>query len=75
MNSVTLEGPIVLLPADEYQNLLLRLVKLEKTVSQLTQLVEDIDDVRVMREAEADYLAGDTVDFADLIAEVQVENN
>ncbi|MFQ5399720.1 MAG: hypothetical protein ACE5E7_08995 [Anaerolineae bacterium] len=73
METVTLKGPIVILPAGEYQTLLNRLTQLENTVNQLTQLIQDMEDVKVMREAEAEYRSGDAVNFADLLAEVQAE--
>jgi hypothetical protein len=75
MNSVTLEGPVVLLPADEYQNLLARLATLEKAVNRLAQQIENQEDLKIMYEAEAEYQAGDVADFADLVAEVQAEVN
>jgi PHD/YefM family antitoxin component YafN of YafNO toxin-antitoxin module len=75
METVTLHGPVVVLSAEEYQNLLNRLARLESIVNRLTQLMEDIEDIKVMREAEAEYLAGDVVDFADLLSEVQEERD
>ena len=75
METVTLHGPVVVLSAEEYQNLLNRLARLESIVNRLTQLMEDIEDIKVMREAEAEYLAGDAVDFADLLSEAQEEHD
>jgi len=75
METVTLHGPVVVLSAEEYQNLLNRLARLESIVNRLTQLMEDIEDIKVMREAEAEYLAGDVIDFADLLSEVQEEHD
>ena len=71
METVTLQGPVVILTAEEYQQLLDRLTRLENIVKQLTRLLEDLEDVKVMREAEAEYRAGDAIDFASLLAEVQ----
>lgn len=73
MESVTIQGPIVILPAEEYKDILNRLTQLENMVIQLTQLMEDLEDVKVMRETEAEYLAGDTASFAELLTEVQSE--
>lgn len=75
METVTLHGPVVVLSAEEYQNLLNRLAKLENTVKRLAQVMEDLEDIKAMREAEAEYLAGDVVDFADLLSEVQEERD
>lgn len=75
METVTLHGPVVVLSAEEYQNLLNRLARLESIVNRLTQLMEDVEDIKVMREAEAEYLAGDAVDFADLLSQVQEERD
>lgn len=75
METVTLHGPVVVLSAEEYQNLLNRLARLESIVNRLTQLMEDTEDIKVMREAEAEYLAGDVIDFADLLSEVQEEHD
>jgi hypothetical protein len=75
METVTLQGPIVILPAEEYQQLHDRLTHLETTVIRLTQRFEDLEDITLMREAEAEYFAGDTMDFASLLAEVQTETN
>ena len=75
METVTLHGPVVVLSAEEYQNLLNRLARLERIVNRLTQLMEDMEDIKVMREAEAEYLAGDVIDFADLLSEVQEERD
>ncbi len=69
METVTLQGPIVILPAEQYQVLLGRLTKLETMVIQLSQMMEALEDVKVMREAEAEYRAGDAMSFADLLAE------
>lgn len=73
METVTLQGPVVILPAEQYQVLLGRLTKLETMVIQLSQMMEDLEDVKVMREAEAEYRAGDTMSFADLLIEAQTE--
>lgn len=70
MTTVTLEGPIVVLPEEDYEQLLSRLTRLERLVA---QWVEDKEDIKVMREAEIDYRAGDTGSFADLLSEVQAE--
>lgn len=75
METVTLHGPVVVLSAEEYQNLLNRLARLESIVNRLTQLMEDVEDIKVMHEAEVEYLAGDAVDFADLLSEVQEEHD
>lgn len=75
METVTLHGRVVVLSAEEYQNLLNRLARLESIVNRLTQLMEDVEDIKVMREAEAEYLAGDAVDFADLLSQVQEERD
>ena len=75
METVTLQGSIVILPAEEYQQLLARLTHLENVVGRLIQLLEDAEDLKVMREAEAEYFAGDSVDFATLLAEVQADTN
>lgn len=73
MDAMTLEGPVVIIPQATYSQLVNRISQLESTVAQLTQFLERLDDVKVMREAEAEYWAGDRVDFADLLAEVQSE--
>ena len=61
----------VTLPADAYQELVERVDRLEQLLYQLIQLVEDKDDVRVMREAEVEYHLGDSAPFAELLAEIQ----
>ena len=48
----------VTLPADAYQELVERVDRLEQLLYQLIQIVEDKDDVRVMREAEVEYHLG-----------------
>jgi len=73
MDTVTLEGPVVILPADDYRNLLDRITRLEKVVSRLVRLLEDVDDVRAMREAEVEYQAGDRISFDELLAEIEAE--
>ncbi len=70
MTTVTLEGPVVVLPEEEYQHLLSRLDRLEGLVAQWG---EDREDLRVMREAEVEYRTGDAASFADLLVEVQAE--
>ncbi|MFQ5420978.1 MAG: hypothetical protein ACE5EY_11530 [Anaerolineae bacterium] len=71
MNTVTLQGPVVVLPAEEYQALLGRLTQLENMVNHLTQMMEDLEDVMVMREAETEYRSGDAAGFADSLVETQ----
>jgi len=73
MESVTLEGPVVILPAEDYRNLLDRITRLERVVSRLARLLEDVDDVQAMREAEAEYQAGDRASFDELLAEIEAE--
>jgi hypothetical protein len=52
METVTLQGPVVVLPEAEYRNLLNRVTRLEKVVARLAQLVDDFEDVQIMRESE-----------------------
>lgn len=73
MDTITLPGPIVILSADDYRNLLDRISQLENVVSQLARLVEDLEDVRAMRQVEAEYEAGDKVAFDELLSELEVE--
>jgi hypothetical protein len=69
MEQVTLQGPVVVLPEQDYRELLTRIVRLEKNVAGLSRLLEDRDDIRVMREAEVEYQAGDQIAFDDLLAD------
>ena len=73
METVTLQGPVIVLPADEYKAILNRLTQLEQRVNQLTQSVEDFDDIKAMHEAETEYRTGDAITFDDLLAEMQTE--
>ncbi len=73
METVTLQGPVVILPADDYRNLLDRISRLEKVVGQLVRLLEDADDIRAMREAEVEYQTGDRISFDELLAEIEAE--
>jgi hypothetical protein len=73
MDAVTLQGPVVVLPADDYAKLLDRITRLEKMVARLARLLEDADDIRTMREAEVEYRTGDAAAFDDLLAEVEAE--
>ncbi|HEY4723470.1 MAG TPA: hypothetical protein VII92_16565 [Anaerolineae bacterium] len=73
MEQVTIQGPVVILPEQDYRELLDRIVRLEKIVAGLSRLLEDRDDLRVMREAEVEYQAGDQIAFDDLMAEVVAE--
>lgn len=75
MGAVTLQGPVVVLPAAEYQKLLSRLTESENTVHRLVQFIEDLEDIHVMHEAEAEYNAGDTIPFSDLLSDVLAEND
>ena len=43
------------------------------TITQLFRLLEDHDDVRVMRIAEVEYQAGDGSTFDKVLAEVEAE--
>ncbi|MCP4168633.1 MAG: hypothetical protein GY759_22440 [Chloroflexi bacterium] len=74
MDTVTLQGPVVVLPAGEYQTLLDRLSNLEKLVDHLTTLMEDNQDLATMREVEVEYRTGGGVPFADLLAEVESDS-
>jgi len=73
METVTLQGPVVVLPSEVYQNLVSRIAQLESAVAQLARLLEDLSDIRAMREAEAEYQAGDGAGFEDLLAEIEVD--
>ncbi len=73
MQTVTLQGPVVVLPSADYQSLLERVARLENTVAWLNRLLEDLSDIRAMREAEAEYEAGDRTSFEDLLAELESE--
>jgi hypothetical protein len=73
MKTVTLQGPVVVIPEKDYQNFIDRLTRLEKMVSHLVTALEDREDIQYMREAEAEYQAGDTSSFADLLEEVKAE--
>jgi hypothetical protein len=63
----------VVIPEKDYQNFIDRLTRLEKMVSHLVTALEDREDIQYMREAEAEYQAGDTSSFADLLEEVKAE--
>ena len=73
MDAVTLQGPVVVLPADDYAKLLDRVTRLEKMVARLARVLEDADDIRTLREAEAEYRTGDAAAFDDLLAEIDAE--
>jgi hypothetical protein len=73
MDAVTLQGPVVVLPADDYAKLLDRVTRLEKMVARLARVLEDADDIRALREAEVEYRTGDAVAFDDLLAEIDAE--
>ena len=73
MDAVTLQGPVVVLPAEDYAKLLERVTRLEKMVARLARLLEDADDIRAMREADVEYRTGDVAAFDDLLAEIDAE--
>jgi hypothetical protein len=73
MDAVTLQGPVVVLPADDYAKLLDRVTRLEKMVARLARVLEDADDIRALREAEVEYRTGDAAAFDDLLAEIDAE--
>jgi hypothetical protein len=73
MDTITLQGPVIIVAKEEYQSLLDRLMHLENKVNQLTQYIENLEDIKIMHEAEAEYFAGDTANFADLLIEAQTE--
>jgi hypothetical protein len=73
MESVTLQGSVVVLSEKEYQNFTDRISRLEKMVEYLVTVIEDREDIQYMRQAEADYRTGDSIPFADLLAEVKAE--
>jgi hypothetical protein len=64
---------VVVLSEKEYQNFTDRISRLEKMVEYLVTVIEDREDIQYMREAEADYRTGDSIPFADLLAEVKAE--
>lgn len=73
METVTLQGPLVVLPEKEYQEFIKRIARLEKMVEYLITIIEDREDIQVMREAEAEYRAGDSIDFDELLADVKTD--
>ena len=73
MDTVMLQGPVVVLSAEDYAKLLDRVARLEKAVTRLAGLLEDASDLRAMREAEVEYQTGDTAAFDDLLAEIDAE--
>ena len=73
MDTVMLQGPVVVLSAEDYAKLLDRVARLEKTVTRLARLLADASDVRAMREAEVEYQTGDTAAFDDLLAEIDAD--
>jgi hypothetical protein len=73
MENVTLQQDAVVLSEKEYQKIIERINRLEKMVESLVTLIEDREDLQIMRETEAVYRTGDTVAFADLLAEVRNE--
>ncbi|NTU62325.1 MAG: hypothetical protein HGB05_02725 [Chloroflexi bacterium] len=73
MDAVTMQGPVVVLPAEDYAKLLERVTRLEKMVARLARLLEDADDIRAMREADVEYRTGDVAAFDDLLAEIDAE--
>lgn len=70
MNTVTLQGPVVVLPEKDYEQLLVRLTLLEQLVA---EWAENREDIGMMREAEVEYRTGDSASFADLLAEIRAE--
>lgn len=73
MEIVTLQGPVVVLPEKEYQEFNERIARLEKIVEHLITIIEDREDIQVMREAEVEYRAGDSIDFDELLADMKAE--
>ncbi len=73
METVTIQGPIVVLPADTYHEILNRIGQLETTVARLSLVSENLEDIRFMREAEVEYRTGDVGSFADILDEVLAE--
>lgn len=70
MNTVTLQGPVVVLPEKDYEQLLVRLTLLEQLVA---EWAENREDIGMMREADVEYRTGDSASFADLLAEIRAE--
>jgi len=70
MSTVTLQGPVVVLPEKDYEQLLARLTRLERLVAEWS---ENREDIRMMREAEVEYRTGDSTGFTDLLAEMRAE--
>ena len=71
MEMITIQGPVVLLPAEDYQTLFNRIVGLEDMVRKLAQQLQDLEDVRVMQAAERDDEHGEGRPFEDFVAELE----
>ena len=73
METVTLRGPVVVLPAETYHELLTRVERLETMIQRLAQFAEDMEDIQAMRETEVEYRTEGGVAFEDLLTEVAAE--
>ncbi len=71
METITIQGQVVLLPAGDYNALLNRVTGLERVVARLTQQLQDWEDLRFMRDAENDAERGGGRPFEDFIAELE----
>lgn len=75
MEPVTIQGPVVILPANEYQTIVSRLNQLDHEIRHLVQRMEDLEDIEAIREVEAAHRAGAGVAFSALLAEIQTETD
>ena len=73
METVTLQGPVVVLQAGDYHNMVDRISQLENIIGKFAQLFENLEDVQMMRQAEVEYQAGDRIAFDELLTEIETE--
>jgi hypothetical protein len=71
METVTVQGPVVLLPAEDYRQLLDRIARLESILGELAQQLQDREDIRFMLEGEADDERGEGRPLEEFVAELR----
>jgi len=71
METITVQGPVVLLPAGDYHALLNRISGLENVIQKLAQQLQDMEDIYLMQEAERDDERGAGRPFEEFVAELE----